>query len=173
MISAEAVANFFIDKAGQTGCGDLTPMKLQKLVYFAHGWHLGLWSKPLIDEKIEAWQYGPVIRTLYREFKEFGNNAIARKAKNVRYDDGQVVEYEPDIGESNEHDVVADLLDRIWEIYGDYTPIQLSNLTHEDGTPWDQVAASFGNDLPRRMIHIPNELIQTYFESLAQQDRAA
>jgi len=44
-------------------------MKLQKLVYYAHGWHLALNNEPLIDEQVECWQYGPVISSLFHEFK--------------------------------------------------------------------------------------------------------
>ena len=50
----------------------VSPMKLLKLVYLAHGWHLAIKGKPLIDEQIQAWDYGPVIQNLYHEIKGFG-----------------------------------------------------------------------------------------------------
>ena len=54
--NALVVANYFIDKAKAEGVS-LTPMKLQKLIYMAHGWHLALYDKPLIDEQFQAWDY--------------------------------------------------------------------------------------------------------------------
>ena len=47
-------------------------MKVQKLVYFAHGWHLGITKKPLINEQVEAWPYGAVIPSLYDYLKQWG-----------------------------------------------------------------------------------------------------
>jgi len=75
MESALAVANYFIKKGIDTK-KSVSPMKLQKLVYFAHGWRLALYNSPLIDEAIQAWQYGPVIPGIYHEFKHYGNRDI-------------------------------------------------------------------------------------------------
>lgn len=51
-VEALAIANEFIDLAAERE-EQLTPMKLQKLVYYAHGWWLGLTSQPL------AWRGNP------------------------------------------------------------------------------------------------------------------
>ena len=37
-------------------------------------------NEGLISQSIEAWKFGPVIPEVYREFKEFKGNAIARRA---------------------------------------------------------------------------------------------
>src|SRR5208282_4587731 len=66
-----AVANWFIENLSR-----VDPLKLQKLVYFAHGWHLALRDQPLIDELVEAWDYGPVVPSLYHQFKRYGNQSI-------------------------------------------------------------------------------------------------
>jgi len=55
-----AVANYFIKKSQDDGIA-VTPMQLVKLVYIAHGWHLGLHHSQLLTESIQAWKYGPVI----------------------------------------------------------------------------------------------------------------
>ena len=75
----KAVANYFLDCAKEDG-ESLTLLKLVKLVYLAHGWHLGLTGDPLIKENVEAWRYGPVVPSIYHDLKIFGNNAITRYA---------------------------------------------------------------------------------------------
>lgn len=74
-----AVANYFLDKAREDGV-DLSPMKLQKLIYFAHGWHLAIYGEPLIDESVEAWAWGPVISSIYHDFKKYGRDPITSPA---------------------------------------------------------------------------------------------
>jgi uncharacterized phage-associated protein len=44
----------------------LTPLKLMKLVYIAHGWHMAIENQDLFNNRIEAWKYGPVIPDLYQ-----------------------------------------------------------------------------------------------------------
>ena len=56
----------------------VSPMKLQKLVYFAHGWHLAIHNRPLVNEQVEAWKFGPVFSDLYHQIKSFGNEKIDR-----------------------------------------------------------------------------------------------
>jgi uncharacterized phage-associated protein len=77
--TAAAVANYFIDKALEED-RELTPMKLIKLIYLAHGWRLGWTQLPLIGEAIKAWKYGPVIESLYQSFKRYGGRQLDRDA---------------------------------------------------------------------------------------------
>jgi len=75
MYSALTIANFFVRK-GLLEKITVSPMKLQKLIYFAHGWHLAFFDKPLIKEDIQAWAYGPVIPAIYHIYKNYGNTTI-------------------------------------------------------------------------------------------------
>lgn len=63
MFPTIAIANHFIMRRWRDGV-HVSPMKLQKLVYFAPGWYLALFNKPLIDERVEAWKFGPVILSM-------------------------------------------------------------------------------------------------------------
>ena len=147
-----AVANYYLDK------GDLTPMQVLKLVYIAHGWHLALTEKPLITESIQAWQYGPVISSLYHEFKGNGSGAIREKGK--FYETGSHRFTTPNI----DHDApVTSLLDQVWKVYSRFTGGQLSALTHKRGTPWDIVWNQQGGKRLESAI-IPDALIKTHFE---------
>src|SRR6516164_9635188 len=78
-IDARAVANYLLSKA-DVDQKKLDPLQLQKLVYIAHGWHLGLLNRPLFAQRVEAWPYGPVIEDVYHAFKRFGQNGINGRA---------------------------------------------------------------------------------------------
>ncbi|WP_366513810.1 type II toxin-antitoxin system antitoxin SocA domain-containing protein [Planktotalea sp.] len=74
-------------------------MKLQKLVYIAYGWHLALSGKKLFTEEIEAWKHGPVVPSLYHEFKHLRENPITSFATSYDYNSEQ--EIVPRVQESN------------------------------------------------------------------------
>ena len=153
---AESIANYFLNRAEKEGVSDISPLKLQKLVYYAHGWSLGLNDEPLINENIEAWQYGPVISSLYHRFKSFGNNKIDIKACKLSRDKKSLVEYEIPT-----HQNTLLLLDSVWRNYKEFSAIALSNMTHEDGTPWSKTSREFRNS------HIDNDVIKQYFKERA------
>src|SRR4051812_39910789 len=91
---AAAIANEFLRLAKEDKA-QISPLKLQKLVYFAHGWYLALAGKPLIEERVQAWQFGPVIPTLYREFKRYGNSPIASPAMREDWIDEDHLNFTP------------------------------------------------------------------------------
>jgi len=171
--TAKSVANYFFDLAKSQSDHSVSPMKMQKLVYFAHGWSLGLTGNPLIDEQVQAWPYGPVIPTLYHEFKHFGNGEITDYATELNWGNsgGRLGEFEvitPQIPNdaSDRTQYSRALLNKVWEIYRPYSPIQLSNITHEPGTPWHSVSVNFSGGIPKDTA-IPNEIIREYFSKLA------
>jgi len=134
----KAVANYFLELARRDG-ESLSPMRLIKLVYIAHGWHYGLLHKPLINEHPEAWRYGPVVPSLYHEFKEFGNEPITRPAMDFDVGSTGVGSFElrphapPTSSESSES---CALMDAVWSSYRPFNALQLSEMTHRPGTPW-------------------------------------
>jgi uncharacterized phage-associated protein len=80
MFPAAAVANAILDKAqAESPPVAIDHMKLQKLVYITHGWHLAVTGEPLIEEVVYAWPYGPVIPPLYHQLKGCGARPIAEK----------------------------------------------------------------------------------------------
>ncbi len=157
---AEAIANKFIELAEKDNILDLTPMKIQKLVFFTHGWYLGVYGEPLISDEVQAWRSGPVINSIYQEFKNYGNRNITKKAKKLYYKDGKMWLEEPKI---DEDDVNAfAIIKEIWNAYQNLTPAQLSNITHRNGTPWHQITEE--HDLIPKALNIPNELIEDYYK---------
>lgn len=163
---AKAVANYFLDLAEASG-ERLSPMKLQKLVYYAHGWNLGLTGRPLLDEEVQAWSFGPVIRSLYNEFREFKADAITRKAEEYECDqDGEILARQPRLDDYPDGDAefTRKLLRRIWDVYRGFSAVQLSNLTHAPGTPWDRVCRTYGGQIPKYAV-IPEPWIKEHFEA--------
>ncbi|MBS4050385.1 Panacea domain-containing protein [Methylomonas rivi] len=153
----KAIANKFIDLAKEGG-SPLSPMKLQKLVYFAHGWFLSLSKgQPLIDEKIEAWRYGPVVPSLYHEFKSLGSKTIRDYATDMDKDFEIVTPHLPD------DESLSAFIKKIWEVYGKYDGIQLSNITHKPDTPWAKVWGE--NGVPKN-TDIPDSDIKEYFDKI-------
>lgn len=169
-VSVDAVANYFLD-LGDRDSVPISPLKLQKLAYCAHGWHLALRDKPLFQDRIEAWKYGPVVPSLYNEFRRCGSNPIQVRAVELRPDPVGLQLYKPSISRQLAHDPkelkqVQSLLDRVWEVYHPLTATQLSNLTHLPGSPWHQICRQFNGKIPAS-VAIPDDLIKNHFKSLA------
>lgn len=150
-----AVANFFVKKSFDTG-KELTPMKLIKLVYIAHGWHLGLGMGPLLTEPPLAWKYGPVVDSVYYSFRDFGNSQITKMAT-IPAGNGKTVV--PAVNESE-----LEFLDKVWDVYKDFNGLQLSSLTHEPGTPWHRVWHQMGGKEQRPSLIIPNDIIEAHYK---------
>ena len=146
------VADYFV-KRSLDETKPLTPMQLLKMVYIAHGWSLGLRKQPLINEHVEAWQYGPVVPSVYQAYKSYGSGGVTEQAGKLSLAD--VRDYIP-------------LLDRIYEVFHVIGGGSLSTMTHKKGTPWEQMTRDYvRRTLPRGLI-IPNKLIQDYYEVLAE-----
>lgn len=82
--SAQAVANAFIDRAQKGVIPDLTPMKVQKLLFYTQSWYLRFNNgAPLFDDNFERWKFGPVVPSIYHELKPYGYHAVIRKISSV------------------------------------------------------------------------------------------
>ena len=71
-----AVAQYILDRCRASGDTAVTPMQLLKLVYIAHGHMLGEHGMPLLDEPIQAWQYGPVVNSVYQAVRHYGSAPV-------------------------------------------------------------------------------------------------
>lgn len=101
--------------------GEMSAMKLQKLVYYSQAWHLTWHEQPLFSEQIEAWANGPVVRDLYTAHRG-----------NFRVTPGQFAG-SASIRDMQSHEVES--INKVLAFYGDKDPQWLSNLTHME-EPW-------------------------------------
>jgi len=178
--SSDAVANRFLELAERDG-RTVSPMKLQKLMYYAHGWHMAADAGELVDDEFQAWDYGPVLATIYHEFSDFGNQPITRRAFEVRAKDGKAKLYAPAIrdeaseaGDENKAEFSNALIEAAWDIYGPYDAVRLSHMTHEKGTPWWTVRQRAKKQLGivPKGLHIPNSLIREWFKARTAENSA-
>ncbi len=155
MLNPLQIANYFIGKSIQTG-NELTPMKLVKLVYIAHGWYLGLSSKPLVNEAVLAWDYGPVIESLYRTFRKYGRNQVTSPENFYG------------VTQTIENAQIEKFLEKIWQVYGKFSGLQLSALTHQPDTPWSITYHQRGKN-----ALISNDLIEQHYKVKANAGKPA
>lgn len=151
------IANYFIFKSFDEGIS-ITPIKVLKLVYIANGWYLGYNEKPLITYRSQAWKYGPVIPTVYDVFKGYGRNEIENVFMPTQ-------DLQNDYGRLSSDRYTSSFLDSVWNVYKKYDGLQLSDLTHQKGTPWHITYNESGN-----RSTIPNELIEEHYKNKIKQN---
>lgn len=167
--SSKTVANTFLAIAKEQGVTDLSPMKIQKLVYYAHAWYLAYMGEPLIADEIQAWKFGPVIPDVYHAFKHYGNNHITEPAPELSFI-AETLFMQPKTVPPEDSDACTMIL-QVFNSYGKYTPIQLSNLTHSEGEPWKVISDRYPDELPMGLT-IPDELIEQCFKQQLDAARA-
>lgn len=127
------MANFFLDKAEEEGIG-VSLMKLLKLVYIGYGWMIAVLDRAPFDEPIEAWEHGPVIPSLYHEFKHFRRGAISSRSGILDLDELKFAE--PRIlPDDTDAEIV---LSKVWDVYKYFDAWDLRAKTHEPNTPWGE-----------------------------------
>jgi uncharacterized phage-associated protein len=120
-ITAQDVADYFLASVDASSGDNISNLKLQKLVYYAQGFYLAMNDgRPLFGDPIVAWEHGPVVPTLYRCYKEYGAGAIPP----------------PDSFDALKFDQeTIELLDEVNRVYGQFSPLKLRAMTHEE-PPW-------------------------------------
>lgn len=151
------IANALLWKAKREGAS-LTHMKLQKLVFFVHAWGLALKNRPVASEGFEAWNYGPVVNSLYHELKNFGSKPVTSYLVEVDPASGATSARVP----SQKDSEFWDLIDQVWDRYGHMSAAQLSTLSHEPGGPWARTRALMEED-GAVFDEIPDESIRNFY----------
>lgn len=132
-ITPEDVAKYFLYRAQQDG--DLvSPLKMQKLVYYAYAWTLVRNNKQLFEEKIEAWANGPVVPSLYHQLKHYGSSPI--RDDFLGSSDKEVDEIFSALTQKFNKDVL-ETLGMVYEVYMTKTAFELVLSTHSE-LPWKE-----------------------------------
>lgn len=139
--SASEIAKVIL-KLSNPDIGDIiSNLKLQKLLYYVQGFSLAMYNKPLFKENIIAWNYGPVVAEVYREYKKYGPAALPVD------DDFEV----PDSITKEERALIAE----VYDVYGQFSALKLMNLTHDEA-PWKNT---------KKQGIISHESMKVYFKS--------
>ncbi len=135
---------------------EVTPLMLQKLLYFIQGIHLALYEKPIFVEDCRAWVHGPVYREVYDLFRDFKYNPI---------DDARfaLLEETKDVLIDDEKQVV-DLVVNTFGMYGGKT---LERITHHE-SPWKEARKGYGDGIHSHEL-IPKEQIMEYYTTVNKQ----
>lgn len=115
-------------KRGDAENIDITPMKLQKLMYYVCRDYVKKTGVSPIDEGFLVWKYGPVLNSVYVEFKRFGANPIKGYAKDTSGNSYKVNE--------KANPVLSYVLDVVWAKYKRFSGPELSKKTHSPGSGW-------------------------------------
>jgi uncharacterized phage-associated protein len=115
--SACDIADYFLWKAQEENQELLSHMKLQKLVYYAQGLYLAIFEKPLFEDKINAWTYGPVVESLYHDYKIHGASGIPANPS-----------FDPRLLDVN----TREFLDDVFKAFGQFSAIRLMEISHTD-----------------------------------------
>ena len=106
----------------------ISPMKLQKLLYFVCRDYVRQTGQMPISEDFEVWQYGPVISSVYGEFRSFGASPIRGYAQDACGNSYKVSE--------RDNPILANALNNVWAKYKRLSGIELSQKTHQKGSGW-------------------------------------
>ncbi|KOA60898.1 hypothetical protein BAAM0499_03200 [Bifidobacterium animalis subsp. animalis MCC 0499] len=128
-ISPELVANNILRRAFAQHI-PVSPMKLQKLLFFVTCVFQRNTGVRLLTESFQPWKYGPVCGSVYAEFRSFGGDPITRYAQDAV---GGV--YVADEEASPE---LAKALNLVWENLKGYSAVALSRITHRPGSAWSK-----------------------------------
>lgn len=149
---ARAVANVMIQRGLENG-DPLTPLQVIKLTYLCQAWMLGMFGMPIFRQKVEAWAYGPVINDVYQEVKKYGSRPVT---DSIRARLGE------DFDEYETH-----ILEEVYRVYGNMDGMDLSALTHVEGSPWFQTKLA---NPRRRNAVIDPKLIERYYAGQLEQE---
>lgn len=136
------VVNWFLSRE------KMNHRKLQKLCYYAQAWFYALKNIRLMDTDFEAWENGPMSQVIYDKFESLGCGNIKLVGKYVSHIDKMDEE----------------LLESVWETYGDHTGNALEALSNSE-QPW--LEARIGYDLDEHSnVKISVETMKKYYASI-------
>ncbi len=146
MTSVHDVAAYILSKAAP-----MSAMKLQKLCYFAYGYHMAWEDDRLFPEGFEAWANGPVAPSLYACHRGMFN----LNDGDIKGDAGTL-----SLGQRESIDIVL-------STFGEYTAHQLSEMSHQADGPWDQARhRANARELERSKEQLRDVDIFEYFSRL-------
>ena len=139
------VCQYVINYSNEKDYG-ISNLKLQKILYFIQAYFLI--SKPsrcCFEDRIEAWDFGPVVPKAYRKYKQFGSSDIPR-----------VIDFENTNNNSYITNEDKNLINTVIDKFADFSATDLVGLTHNQ-SPWIDAY------IPHMNREITTDAIKEYF----------
>ncbi|WP_368395404.1 Panacea domain-containing protein [Streptococcus gallolyticus] len=166
MSPALFVANYIIEYSNEKGY-EINNLKLQKILYFVNARNIVENGSPLFEEEMEKWKYGPVVPSVYHEYKRFGaltisDNDLVREY--IVFDTNsfanlsnlKIVKYEPN--NVKNHQLIEETVDALAK----FNPFELVDITHSH-TLWKKEEKRIKDGV--KGIKYTTEEIKEYFEN--------
>lgn len=132
---------------------EVTPLMLQKLLYFIQGVYSALYGRPIFAEDCRAWIHGPVFPEVYDLFRDFRYNPI---------DDARFALIEGTADALTEEEKKA--IDLVVNTFGMYGGKVLERITHNED-PWKNARKGYGEGVPSSEL-LPKDSIMKYYEAV-------
>ncbi len=132
---------------------EVTPLMLQKLLYYIQGIDMALYDKTMFPEDCEAWAHGPVYPEVYYLFRDFKYNPI----DDIRF---TMLDDATDILSEEERSVI----DLVINTFGLYGGKALEKITHGE-EPWEDARKGYAEGMPSNEP-VSKEAIKSYFKSM-------
>jgi putative zinc finger/helix-turn-helix YgiT family protein len=142
----DAVINYLLFR-----CEDITPLALQKALYYIQGFHYAFMDSFLFGEDCEAWTHGPVYREIYNRYSGYRFDPIE---SNAEFDVSLFTDAEKVVIDSVIHNLCC------------YSGKILERFTHSE-TPWLKTRSDLPVDAHSNRL-ISKETIGAYFTAVKQ-----
>lgn len=151
MYTAKQIADWILSRINKEAGDTISPLKLQKLLYYCQAWHYTIFDEKLFDERIEAWAHGPVVPSQYKRFSYI-----------LIYDNIDVDKIKKEAVTFPKH--TEELLNEVMDIYAEHTASYLERLTHEE-MPWKKTRGDL-EPYQASNKEIPLSLMKEYYSSV-------
>lgn len=149
-LTASEIADFFLDFAKEHG-DYLSHLKIQKLVFYADAWYMvNNDGEPLIEDEFEAWVHGPVVRSLYSRFRNFGWQPILETVK------------KPDLTAQQENHLIE-----VYDVFGSLSAYELEQMTHNE-KPWLSARGNLSPDESCNTI-IDKSIMYSFYKEVSEE----
>lgn len=114
------ISKWFVNRVDRDAGDDITPLKLQKLLYYAQAWWLANNNELLFNEKMQAWTHGPMVPSIWKEYASHGWQSI------LPFEDFTFP-----------NSTIESFFNKVYEVYGKFEAKALEDLTHSE-EPWQR-----------------------------------